>query len=74
MVNPTDTPGSGLIPVGLHYTIVRGAASVGLDAENEEDRSTTQYAKFQADLASEFIKYNVSTVDEPRAIVDVLED
>lgn len=47
LVNDGDIP---LIPVRNHFTIVRGAAYVGLQAENEEERAASAQAQFDSDL------------------------
>lgn len=39
-----------LIPVANHYTIVRGSAYIGLQAENEEERAASAQAQFESDL------------------------
>jgi hypothetical protein len=40
----TDIP---LIPLRYHFALVRGAAAIGLDTENQEDRAATQQQRFQ---------------------------
>jgi hypothetical protein len=36
-----------LIPARYHYTLVRGAAAIGLETENQEDRAAAQWDKFE---------------------------
>lgn len=38
------------LPQSSHYTIVRGAAYIALQAENEEERAASAQAQFEADL------------------------
>lgn len=40
----TDIP---LIPTRYHFTLVRGGAAIGLEAENQEDRAQVQWDKFE---------------------------
>lgn len=36
-----------LIPSRYHFALVRGAAAIGLDTENQEERAATQQTRFQ---------------------------
>lgn len=46
-----------LIPSRYHYALVRGAAAIGLDTENQEDRATTQQERFQEIIDRAMSKY-----------------
>jgi hypothetical protein len=44
LVAGADVP---IIPSKYHYALVRGAASIGLDTDNQEERSSVQYQRFR---------------------------
>lgn len=69
LVNPTDEP---FLPRNLHYGIVQRAASIALQAENEEDRAQTAQGEFEATLNRALTKGSSLTLDEPQAVVDVM--
>jgi len=54
----SDTPG---IPTRYHYALVRGAAAVGLDAENQEERANTQLQRFQDIIDRAITKYTIGS-------------
>lgn len=49
-----------VIPSRYHYSLVQGAASIGLDAENQEDRSQTQRTKFTDTIDRAIAKYRTT--------------
>lgn len=62
LVNPTDVPA---IPTRYHYSgIVQLAAAIGLQAENEEERSTAARALANDTIARAATKYSTETIDE----------
>lgn len=74
MVNTTDVPttvGNGAAwPVMLHFPIVQRAASIGLQAENEEDRAKTAQSEFDAAIMRCMAKFSESELDEPTTVED----
>lgn len=46
-----------LIPSRYHYALVRGAAAIGLDTENQEERASTQQERFQEIIDRAMAKY-----------------
>jgi hypothetical protein len=63
----SETPS---IPARWHYTIVRGAAYIALQAENEEERAQTAQAQFEADLNKMRARYGRDQIGEPEVIED----
>jgi len=59
-------------PANTHYTVVLGAAFVGLMAENEEDRAAVAKAQFDAAVAHRWQKYSDTDLDEPKQVQDVM--
>ena len=70
LVNDADEPD---IPEANHYTIVRGAAYIGLQAENEEERAASAQGQFEADLSKMIDSDQIRQVGEPPAVVDVMD-
>jgi hypothetical protein len=62
-----------LVPVADHYTIVRGAAYVALEAENEEERAATAQAQFESALEKMVTNDSIRQVGEPGEVQDVME-
>jgi hypothetical protein len=67
MSGPDDVPG---LPLGLHYAIVQRAASIALQAENEEERAQTAQSEYATALDRAIRKYTATTDDEPRQVVE----
>jgi hypothetical protein len=59
------------IPVQYHFSVVRGAAWIGLQAENEEDRAAVAYQAWQADVARAMAFYGSQEEDEANTVEDV---
>lgn len=70
LVNDADVPG---IPDRFHYTIVRVAAVIGLQAENEEERATTQQLAVERDLGAMRLAYSYRDLTEAEQVVDEQE-
>lgn len=66
----TDIP---LVPVKNHYTIVRGAAYVALQAENEEERAASAQGQFESDLDKMISNDQRRQIGEPDTVMDVQE-
>lgn len=62
-----------LVPVSDHYTIVRGAAYLALEAENEEERAATAQAQFEAALEKMILNDTIRQVGEPGEVQDVMD-
>lgn len=62
-----------LIPVSDHYTIVRGAAYLALEAENEEERAATAQAQFESALEKMITNDSIRQIGEPGEVQDVME-
>lgn len=71
LVGDAEEPG---IPVADHYTIVLGAAAIGLQAENEEDRAATAQSQFEVELSRMVTADEERQVGEPDYVEDVSED
>lgn len=50
----TDVP---VIPAKYHYALVRGAAAIGLETDNQEERAATQYEKFRSIIDQAISRY-----------------
>lgn len=70
LIDDEDEP---LIPVSNHFTIVRGAAYIALQAENEEDRAASAQAQFEADLEKMIDADIERQVGEPASVEDVVD-
>jgi hypothetical protein len=72
MVNPGDIPttSSNPWPTMLHYPIVMRAASIALQAENEEDRAKTAQDEFDRALLRCMGKFSEDQLDEPDTVED----
>jgi len=70
LVDDEDEP---LIPVANHYTIVRGAAYIGLQAENEEERAASAQAQFESDLQKMIDGDLARQLGAPSSVEDVEE-
>lgn len=69
MANDGDSmPG----PSVIHYPIVLAAAYIGLQAENEEERSITALTQFERSVDKLWAKYNNQELDEPQQVEDVM--
>lgn len=68
LVDDGDVPG---LPALHHYTIVRGAAFIGLQAENEEERAITAQGQFENDLGKMLDFYALAELGEPTQVEDV---
>lgn len=68
LVTSEDVPS---IPAQYHYTIVRGAAYIALQAENEEERAQTAGAGFQSDVNRAINFYSSHEDDELQTVEDV---
>jgi hypothetical protein len=68
--DPDDVPG---LPGQFHYTIVRGAAFIALQAENEEDRAETAQGQFESDIANMIATYDTIQIGEPEEVADVMD-
>lgn len=60
-------------PTRIHYPIVQGAVSIGLQAENEEDRAATAKSEFEAAIDRLWTKYSKQELDEPQQVTDVMD-
>lgn len=58
-------------PTRFHYTYVIGAAMVGLQADNEEDRAQNAQAQFLSNL-QRFIRKYSAHLDEAQQVVDAM--
>lgn len=58
------------IPVANHYTIVRGAAYVALQAENEEERAASAQSQFESDLDKMIMNDQIRQIGEMATITD----
>lgn len=61
------------IPVRLHYPIVMRAASIGLMAENEENRAETAQSSYESTLDRAISKYTYTDLDEFETVTDQQE-
>jgi hypothetical protein len=59
------------IPTQYHYTVVRGAAYIALQAENEEERATTAFQGWIADIERAKRFYSSHEEDEPLSVEEV---
>jgi hypothetical protein len=57
-------------PRRWHYAIAQGAASIGLMAENEEERATTARAEFDAAIGEAASKLALRELDDPEQVAD----
>lgn len=73
LVSGTDVPttGSNVWPSVLSYPIVMRAASIGLMAENEEDRAKTAQDEYLRTLMAAMGKFGERELDEPTTVEDV---
>lgn len=67
LADAADMPG----PIAIHYIVVIGAAYIGLQAESEEDRSSTAQAMFEAGI-SRTVRRLKSRIDESEQVVNVM--
>lgn len=58
-------------PTRFHYTFVLGAAMIGLQADNEEDRAQAAQAQFAASIQRLIRKYSAH-IDEHQQVVDAM--
>jgi hypothetical protein len=72
MVNTTDVPITGAQnwPLMMHYPIVQRAASIALQAENEEERAKTAQDEFDRALLRCMAKFSQEQLDEPSTVED----
>jgi hypothetical protein len=72
LVNPTDMPvtAGNTWPAMMHYPIVQRAASIALQAENEEDRAKTAQDEFDRALMRCMGKFSEDQLDEPDTVED----
>jgi hypothetical protein len=47
-----------IIPTLYHYALVRGAAAVGLESDNQEERANTQRQRFMETIDKAIMKYS----------------
>lgn len=66
----TDVPG---IPLRHHYYLVLRAASIGLMAENEEDRARTAQLEYEGLLDRAITKYTTRQLDEFQTVQDAMD-
>jgi hypothetical protein len=59
-------------PTRIHYPIVQGAAMIGLQAENEEDRAVVAKNEFEAAIDRIWGRYSRKELDEPQQVTDVM--
>lgn len=59
------------LPSEYHYTIVRGAAAIGLEAENEEDRAAVAWGRFHDAIERASAREYPTTIDGNQQVVDV---
>lgn len=57
-------------PEQFHYLIVRGAAAIGLEAENEEDRAAVAWQRFHDGIEKAIAQEYPTTVDENQQVQD----
>jgi len=69
LVQSDDVPA---IPERWHYTIIRGAAYLALQAENEEERAQTAMAQFNQDIDRAVTYYANRELGEPDQVEDVM--
>lgn len=69
MVNDVDTMQG---PTRVHYTIVMLAASIGLHAENEEDRARSIHDRAVERILAHQSFYSDTQLDEPQQVTDVM--
>lgn len=62
LVDDIDVPFIGLSY--YHYTLVQGAAAVGLQAENEEDRASTALENFSSGIATAIAAFGTKQTGE----------
>lgn len=62
--------GERLWPLSTHYVIVRKAAIIALEAENEEERAEKQNKQYELSLLKLMGKYGERELDEPTTVVD----
>lgn len=62
------------VPVADHYTIVLGAAAIGLQAENEEDRAVSAQSQFEVELSRMVTADEERQAGEPEYVEDVNEE
>lgn len=60
------------VPANLHWGIVLAAASIALQAENEEDRAQSAQAQYASWIGRAIAHYNKSTADSPGQVVDTM--
>ena len=72
MVAQADVPGTPQYqwPAMMHYPIVMRAASIALQAENEEDRAKTAQDEYQRSLLACMGKFGERQIDEPETVED----
>lgn len=61
------------IPTKNHYTIVRGAAYIALQAENEEERAASAQAQFESDLDKMVTNDSIRQIGEPTFVEDTAD-
>jgi hypothetical protein len=67
LTNPTDVPS---LPDSLHYSVVQGAAAIGLEAENEEDRASTERGAVQQAVDNAIAKLRNASGSTVQTVVD----
>lgn len=72
MAIDADVPGTAGTPFPrfCHYPIVMRAASIALQAENEEDRAKTAQSEYERGLMTCLGKNNERELDEPETVED----
>lgn len=70
MTDDAHTPGTGIVPLKLHYAIVLKAASMALAAENEEERAQYALNEYGATIAAVMRSYDLKQLGEPEAVED----
>lgn len=68
LVLGTDTP---VIPPEYHFTIVRAAAVIALQAENEEERASEAQDAYEGDLQAAIQFYSSPEGDDPATVEEV---
>lgn len=58
------------LPEIWHYTIVRGAAAIGLEAESEEDRAAVAWARFWDAINRAIARDYPDTIDRNQQVID----
>lgn len=58
------------LPTAWHWTVIKGAASIALQSENEEERAKTVMGEYQDDVDRARKYYHLDDLDEFETVVD----